>query len=137
LHTPPPQPPRLHMAPLEHPPHITQPHVPTRYSPHHFHPLQLTTAHGCPPQQALPGWRSWDISNESSRGHYQRVSTRYLLASIVFAQYYGCHPSSSTDFGGPCIHISRPLRWHLSFNRSWQSKLLRASGFLLTALFKV
>src|SRR5438105_15175243 len=32
--------------------------IPTSHSPHDFHPLQLTTAHGCPLQQTSSGWRS-------------------------------------------------------------------------------
>src|SRR5258707_5364802 len=78
LPIPPPQSLRLAITQLQHDRCIAQLQRPTAHSPHDFHPLQLTTAHGCPLQQDLP-WLEvlvyGDISNESARGHYQRVST--------------------------------------------------------------
>src|SRR5258707_6768630 len=78
LPIPPPQSLRLAITQLQHDRCIAQLQRPTAHSPHDFHPLQLTTAHGCPLQQDLP-WLEvlvyGDISNESARGHYQRGST--------------------------------------------------------------
>src|SRR5258707_8516582 len=82
LPIPPPQSLRLAITQLQHDRCIAQLQRPTAHSPHDFHPLQLTTAHGCPLQQDLP-WLEvlvyGDISNESARGHYQRVSTAQNL----------------------------------------------------------
>src|SRR5260370_42004408 len=81
LPIPPPQSLRLAITQLQHDRCIAQLQRPTAHSPHDFHPLQLTTAHGCPLQQDLP-WLEvsvfGDISNESASGHYQRVSTEEL-----------------------------------------------------------
>src|ERR1700746_304681 len=49
---------RLAIAELEDHRCISELQVPTPHSPHDFHPLQLTTAHGCPLQQTSSGWRS-------------------------------------------------------------------------------
>src|SRR5258707_14539134 len=89
LPIPPPQSLRLAITQLQHDRCIAQLQRPTAHSPHDFHPLQLTTAHGCPLQQDLP-WLEvlvyGDISNESARGHYQRVSTANRSRSESFTQ---------------------------------------------------
>src|ERR1700730_12086438 len=58
LPIPPPQSLRLAIAELEDHRCISELQVPTPHSPHDFHSLQLTTAHGCPLQQTSSGWRS-------------------------------------------------------------------------------
>src|SRR4029079_10035245 len=76
----PPQSLRLAIAQLEHDRCIASLQRSTAHSPHNFHPFQLTTAHGRPLQQDLLWLEALvygDTSNESVRGHYQRVSTRF------------------------------------------------------------
>src|ERR1700730_17241975 len=58
LPIPPPQSLRLAIAELEDHRCISELQVPTPHSPHQFHTIQLTTAHGCPLQQTSSGWRS-------------------------------------------------------------------------------
>src|SRR5260370_22936048 len=103
LPIPPPQSLRLAITQLQHDRCIAQLQRPTAHSPHDFHPLQLTTAHGCPLQQDLP-WLEvlvyGDISNESARGHYQRVSTGSKRRLSVAADMSGSDSKSYVPFSG-------------------------------------
>src|SRR5882762_11265335 len=80
LPIPPPQCFRLAIAQLQHDRGIAQLQLPTARSPHDFHPLQLTTAHGCPLQQDLPGWRS------QSKGTFLKRSEGDTIIIIKFQQ---------------------------------------------------